>query len=310
MDFAAGVDFGGSSVKAGLVDRQGALRARQTVPIEPRAAFEEVLAPVVAAIAAMRGSLGAGDRLVAVGVGTPGFTDTDGVLVGGCENIPRLKGNAVGRHLGAALGVPGFADNDATVAAAGELLFGAGRGIRNFVLATVGTAIGGGLVLDGRVFRGARGFAAEIGHVCVDPAGLWCNCGSRGCLEQYASGSAISRVYAEKTAKRGAKETLTPRDVASRAAAGDPLAVDTFDEAGRWLAQGFGTILNVLNLQACIVGGGVSQAGEVLLGPVRRHLPDFCWPQIGEGVTVLAAGLLNEAGIAGAAAQAFERLER
>ncbi len=306
MDLAAGVDFGGSSAKVGLVDREGTIRARQTVTIEAGAPFEEILAPVVKAIEAMR----AGGKLVAVGVGTPGFTDSDGVLVGGCENIPCLRGRAVGRFLGEALGVAGFADNDATVAAAGELLFGAGRGLRHFVLATVGTAIGGGLVLDGRVYRGARGFAAEVGHVCVDPAGLWCNCGSRGCLEQYASGSAISRVYAEKTAKRGERRALSPREVAERASAGDPLALDTFDEAGRWLAQGLGTILNVLNLQACIVGGGVSQAGEVLLGPLRRHLPDFCWPQVGEGVRVLAAGLRNEAGIAGAAAQAFERLER
>src|SRR5512137_1876537 len=112
MDLAAGVDFGGSSAKVGLVDRQGTIRARQTVPIEARAPFEEVLAPVVKAIVAMRADLGTGDALVAVGVGTPGFTDSDGVLVGGCENIPRLRGRAVGRFLGEALGVPGFADND------------------------------------------------------------------------------------------------------------------------------------------------------------------------------------------------------
>jgi glucokinase len=310
MDLAAGVDFGGSSVKAGLVDRQGGIRARETIPIDSRADFKVVLEPVVKGLERLRAGLGGADRLVAVGAGTPGFTDTDGVLVGGCENIPRLRGRAVGRFLGDALGVPGFADNDATVAAAGELLFGAGRTYRHFVIATVGTAIGGGLVLDGRVYRGARGFAAEVGHVCVDPGGLWCSCGSRGCLEQYASGTAITRVYAEKTAKRGGRESLSPREIAERAARGDALARDTFDEAGRYLAQGLGTILNVLNLEACIVGGGVSQAGEVLLEPVRRHLPDHCWPQIGEGVRVVAAGLLNDAGVAGAAAQAFERLER
>jgi glucokinase len=210
------------------------------------------------------------------------------------------------------MGIPGFADNDATVAAAGELLFGAGRNFRNFVLVTIGTAIGGGLVLDGKVFRGARGFAAELGHLCVDPQGLYCNCGSRGCLEQYASGTAIARLYAEKTRKRGrlAPAPLTPRQIAEQAARGDLLARDSFEEAGRFLAQGLGTILNILNLEACIVGGGVSQAGEVLLEPVRRHLADYCWPQIGEGVEVLAAALLNDAGIVGAAAQAFERLAR
>ena len=196
-------------------------------------------------------------------------------------------------------------------AAAGELAFGAGRRYANFVLITVGTAIGGGLVLGGRVYRGSRGFAAEIGHLCVSPGGLWCNCGSRGCFEQYASGTAIARVYAEKLRKRGmpATEGLTPQAVVERARAGDCLAVDTLEEAGAWIAQAFGSILNILDLEACIVGGGVSQAGEMLLEPIRRRLPDHCWRQIGDGVKVVAAELRNDAGILGAAAQALERLE-
>jgi glucokinase len=102
---------------------------------------------------------------------------------------------------------------------------------------------------------------------------------------------------------------VTPREVVRRAAAGDACAQDALDEAGRWIAQAFGSILNTLDLEACIVGGGVSEAGEMLLAPIRRHLPDHCWPQIGEGVEVLAAELRNDAGILGAAAQAWERLE-
>jgi glucokinase len=314
MDLAAGVDFGGSSVKVGLVDRRGGIHARETIEIDPRASFEGILEPVVRGLRRLAAGIEKGSSLRAVGIGTPGFTDTvTGVLVGGCENIPRLRGNSIQGFLSDALGVPGFADNDATVAAAGELLFGAGRKYGNFVLVTLGTAIGGGLVLDGKVFRGARGFAAEIGHLCVDPNGVWCNCGSRGCLEQYASGTAMARLYTEKTLKRGgdrAARPVTPKDVVDRATAGEAAARDTIEEAGRFLAQAFGTILNLLNLEACIVGGGVSRAGEILLEPVRRHLPDHCWPLIGQGVEVVTAQLLNDAGIVGAAAQAFERLER
>ena len=143
------------------------------------------------------------------------------------------------------------------------------------------------------------------------PGGLWCSCGSRGCFEQYASGTAISRIYAAKLRKRGVTGTegLTPKDVVDRAAAGDKLAADTLEEAGAWIAQAFGSILNILDLEACIVGGGVSQAGDTILEPIRRRLPDHCWPQIGEGVVVVAAELRNDAGILGAAAQALERLE-
>ena len=314
MDLAAGVDFGGSSVKVGLVDRKGGIHARETIEIDPRASFEAILDPVVRSLRRLVGTIEKGGSLAAVGIGTPGFTDTvTGVLVGGCENIPRLRGNSIQAFLADALGVPGFADNDATVAAAGELLFGAGRKFRNFVLITLGTGIGGGFVLDGRVYRGARGFAAEIGHLCVDPNGVWCNCGSRGCLEQYASGPAMVRLYGEKARKRGAElpsRALTPKDLVDRASGGDALARDTIEESGRFIAQAFGTILNLLNLEACIVGGGISQAGEIVLEPIRRHIGDHCWPLIASGVQVVTAELLNDAGILGAAAQAFERLER
>ncbi|HVP17462.1 MAG TPA: ROK family protein, partial [Spirochaetia bacterium] len=129
--------------------------------------------------------------------------------------------------------------------------------------------------------------------------------------EQYASGTAIARIYAEKIRKRGipVPDILTPKDVVDRAVAGDRLAADTLEEAGAWMAQAFGSILNILDLEACIVGGGVSQAGDIILEPVRRRLPDHCWAQIGEGVKVVAAELRNDAGILGAAAQALERLE-
>jgi glucokinase len=311
MDLAAGIDFGGTAAKIGLVDRSGSILARSSVTMDPRETFEGIVAPVEASLRSLLGTRNAVDRLATIGIGTPGFIDkTQGLLIGGCENIPSLQRRSVQQRLAEAFSVPAFAENDATSAAAGELAYGAGRRKSHFVLITIGTAIGGGLVLGGKVYRGWRGFAAEIGHLCVCPGGLWCNCGSRGCFEQYASGTAIARVYGEKRRKRGSPaETVTPREVVRRAAAGDACAQDALDEAGRWIAQAFGSILNTLDLEACIVGGGVSEAGEMLLAPIRRHLPDHCWPQIGEGVEVLAAELRNDAGILGAAAQAWERLE-
>jgi glucokinase len=312
MDLAAGIDIGGSSAKIGLVERTGRILAKASVSIAREDTFEDIMAQVVRCLAGLLKGLGGGERLRSIGIGTPGFIDKkDGILVGGSENIPALKRRSIQSYLGGVFAVPAFADNDATCAAAGEREFGAGRTFSDFVLITVGTAIGGGLVMGGRVYRGWRGFAGEIGHLCVNPGGLWCNCGSRGCFEQYASGTAITRIYAEKQRKRGITppSDMTSRSVVDAARAGDDLASDTLSEAGRWMAQAFGSILNVLDLEACIISGGVSEAGDILIDPIRRHLPDHCWPQICQGVQVRAGELRNDAGILGAAAQAFQRLE-
>jgi glucokinase len=312
VEIAAGIDFGGTSAKIGLVTRTGEVLGKSSVVMDGGAGFEGIVEPVARSLRGLLAEKGVRpDGLAAIGIGTPGFIDkTDGLLIGGCDNIPSLQRRSVQKYMADGFSVPAFAENDATSAAAGELAFGAGRRFASFVLITVGTAIGGGLVLDGKVYRGWRGFAGEIGHLCMVPDGLWCNCGSRGCFEQYASGTAMARIYREKLGKRGVEAAgdVTPKLVAERAAAGDPCARDTIEEAGKRIAQAFGSILNILDLEACIVGGGVSEAGETLLEPIRRHLPDHCWPQVCQGVTVVAAELRNDAGILGAAAQAFERM--
>jgi glucokinase len=311
MELAAGIDFGGTSAKIGLVDRAGKIHARTQVVMDPRLDFEGIVDPVVHALRGLADRDARGGALAAIGIGVPGFIDkTDGTLIGGCNNIPSLQQRSVQDHMAAAFGVPAFAENDATSAAAGELLFGAGRNFSSFLLITLGTAIGGGLVLDGRIHRGWRGFAGEIGHLCVNPRGLWCDCGSRGCFEMYASAKAMARVYGEKARKRGVDPgaSLDAREVVERARAGDRCAQDTLEETADWIAQAFGSLMNILDLEACLVGGGVSEAGDMLLEPIRRKLPDHCWPQVGSGVKVLAAELRNDAGILGAAAQAFERM--
>ncbi|HVP18902.1 MAG TPA: ROK family protein [Spirochaetia bacterium] len=311
MDYAAGVDFGGTSAKIGLIGKDGTVLARDALPVDPRASFQEVLDPVAARLEVLSRQMPPGDRLVVIGIGMPGFIEKQqGTVVGGCENIPGLQRKSAQTYLARSFGVPAFSENDATSAAAAELIFGAGRTFTSFLLITLGTAIGGGLVLDGRVYRGSRGFAGEVGHICVVPDGVPCNCGSRGCFEQYASGTAMARVYREKLRKRGRDDpAATARTVADMARSGDEPARQTIEEAARYIAQALGSVLNLLDLQACLIGGGVAEAGDILLEPVRRRLPDYCWPEIAKGVQVLPAGLGNDAGILGAAAQALERLD-
>ena len=309
-DLVAGLDLGGTSIKMGLVDGQGAIVSRDVVEIDANAPFETI------AEATVRGFRRMAERdpgrLRAIGLGTPGFTDSQtGVIEEGIRNIPALEGRSLAAELQRAFRVPVFADNDATCAAAAELKFGAGRKYAHFVLITLGTGIGGGLVFGGRVYRGTRGFAAEIGHMIVQPQGVLCNCGNYGCFERYASGPAMLLAYRQKRVKRGfaVEEALTVKEIFERAAGGDGLAAETVDEAARWIALVFGALTNLLNPQAFIVGGGISRAGEQLLAPIRRRLPDYAWPLLAREIDVVAAGLRNDAGLLGAAAQAMERLE-
>ena len=176
-------------------------------------------------------------------------------------------------------------ENDANAAAWGEFSFGAGHDVDDLLLVTVGTGIGGGIVLDGELYRGAFGVAAEIGHMRVVPDGLLCGCGNRGCFEQYASGSALVR-EARAAARAGA---LLARDLLDRAGgdpdqitgpliteaarAGDPFAIELLATTGRWLGEGIASLTAVLDPAVVVIGGGVSEAGDLLLDPVRRRLP-------------------------------------
>jgi glucokinase len=160
------------------------------------------------------------------------------------------------------------------------------------------------------VFRGTRGLAGEIGHLCLDAQGPFCTCGSRGCFEQYASASAIERSYREKITKRCEvdSQSITAETVFQRAKTGDPSAGEVVRETAWHIARVFGNLVNIFNPQACIIGGGISAAGEQLLRFVRAYIADFAWPLPLTGVIIHTAALQNEAGVLGAAAQCLERI--
>jgi glucokinase len=307
MEYAGSVDVGGTHTKIGLVDRDGRILAQARLAPDPRGAFEALAGTIVEGLERLHGE--AGGHLSAIGIGNPGYTDCrTGITVGGAFNVPCLHGNSLSASLGSRFGVPARADNDGTCAAAGELAWGAGRGRPNFLLIALGTGIGGGLALEGRVVRGARGFAGEVGHFCVQPGGLECMCGARGCLEQYASAGAILRLYQGLRRERGlpTDPSLGPGGVLAAASSGDPLALQVVNEAARAIAQVFGSVTNLLNLEACIIGGGLSQAGDFLLRRVREAARGFTLPLFAEGLQVLPAELCNDAGLLGAAALAWE----
>ncbi len=258
--------------------------------------------------------------VLAVGVGAAGMVDT-------AEGVLRFAPNLVWRNLPIAarmreaLGLPCQVDNDASMAAYGEYRFGAGRGYRHLLLVTVGTGIGGGIVSDGRLFRGANGFAAEIGHIIVEPGGPLCGCGNRGCWEQVAAGKALDRMGREEAREQehsilrrladGDPDNVTGQLVTEAARQGDDVARHILAEVGRRLGEGIAGIVNILDPQIVVVGGGAIVAGDLLLEPARAAFRDAV-----EGleyrprVPIVAAQLANDAGAVGAATLALEELGR
>ena len=194
-----------------------------------------------------------------------------------------------------------FRSNDANMAAYGEFRHGAGRGVRSLVLFTVGTGIGGGLILDGRLWEGEGGFAGELGHITVNPEGETCGCGRRGCLESEAAAPRLVRRFQELS---GRTDVTDSREVYLLARAGDPAALESFRRTARWLGIGIGTVITALNPAKVLIGGGVVSAGKLFLGPVIEAARRSSHPIPLAGCRVERAALGNDAGLVGAAAWA------
>jgi glucokinase len=304
---AIGVDAGGTKVAGMLVDvSTGAMLDRRHV--ETPAADAEASAQTIVSVAQ---DLAKGRQdVLALGVGAAGMVSLEGVM--------RYAPNVAWREfplkerIHSAVGLPTLVDNDANVAAWGEFRFGAGRGSNDMLLVTVGTGIGGGIVAGGKLFRGAHGFAAEIGHIIVEPGGPICGCGNRGCWEQVASGRAVGRLGREAAQDRpdsllaelagGDPDAVTGPVVTTAAKRGDDIAVAVLAEVGRRLGEGIAGLVNVLDPDVVVVGGGVIDAGELLLEPARRSFRESVEaPEHRPEVPIVAAAMGNDAGAVGAA---------
>ena len=308
MGLTIGVDVGGTKVLAGLVDERGRVLAcrREDTPRSDAAAIVEVIGSLVAAISAEK-------PVDAVGVGAAGFIDADRAKVLFAPNLA-WRDEPLAERLGKLIDVPVVVENDANCHAWAEYRFGAAQGKRSVVAAIIGTGIGGGLVLDGRLYRGGFGIAGEFGHVRVVPDGRVCGCGGRGCWEQYASGKALvreakrvatstpQRVPALLAAAGGEVSAITGPLVTQAARAGDVGALDCFGIVGRWLGEGLADLAAALDPDCLLVGGGVSDAGELLMAPARaafdRALTGGAYRP---HAPVLAARLGSQAGLIGAA---------
>jgi len=310
--YAVGVDVGGTHIAAGLMDRGGSVveHAQTLTPTSGYSAVIDVVVELVARVAARVETA----QIAGVGIGLPAQVDFVKQSVEWCTNLP-LAGVDVRSLVEEGTGHRAVIDNDGNCAGIGESLFGAAKGVRDFVMITLGTGVGGGLLLDGRPYRGSRGLAGEIGHMVVRQGGAPCPCGASGHLEAYVGSRVLAARGKDAAGSPGGEalraqaggdpQAVTARHVIRAAAAGDGAARDILLDAGETLGEALVGIVNLLNPRLIVVGGGVGESADLLVARAAEVIAESAL----EGrcdVEVVRAQLSNSAGILGAAALAFD----
>ncbi len=307
--FFIGIDLGGTSMKLGVVSELGkVIKETEKPTIKEEGADGVIRRMVLHARSLAKEASISWKEIQGIGVGLPGFLDIPGGVVKymtnlGWTDIP------IRDQLESAWKVPVKIDNDANVAALGEVWSGVGTGEQNAVCITLGTGVGGGIIAEGKLLHGAKGFAGEIGHIQIDSAGSLCNCGQTGCLETISSATGMVRLVHH--AVSAGEETslasfvndgsLTTRHIFAEANRGDPVAKKTIDRAVHALAQAMAILSVVVNPSLFIIGGGVSRAGEALLYPLRKKYQCLTQKNARQDVRIVLAQLGNRAGFIGAA---------
>lgn len=299
-----GVDVGGTTVKIGLFSGDGKLEEKYEIATDKSDQGAHIIEHIAAKLDEIiaEKSYGILDCM-GVGIGLPGPVDRGMIL--GCVNLGWGIFSIVEEFSKAFHNVPVYAGNDANTAALGEYVAGAGKGMKNMMMVTLGTGVGGGIIIDGRILEGANGGAGEIGHIPVNPQEQdICGCGKKGCLEQYASATGIVRV-AEKLRKENGNTALpagcTAKQVFDYAKEGDELAMQAVEELGRYLGLALASCACVLNPEGIVIGGGVSRAGKILLDVTEKNFQTYVFKPC-RNVKFSLAELGNDAGIYGAAA--------
>lgn len=304
-----GVDVGGTNVKVALVDKTGSIVYSDTVPTRAEMGYEYTIQNIITAISnLMKESKVQKDAIEGIGFGFPGQIDCNNGIVRLAPNIPGWVNIPIAEIVSKEFSIPVKVDNDVRCAALAELNFGAGKGSQNMICITVGTGIGSGLIVNGKLVRGASNAAGELGHIKLQMHdGPICGCGDRGCLEAFASGPSIVALAEEYI--RGGKSTkyrelanpdITPYIVAEAAKQGDVVAKKIFEIIGNYIGIGLASVVNLLNPEKVVIGGGVADAGDLLFVPIKETLKKRAMPIQGAAVEVVHAELGNTAGVIGA----------
>ncbi len=311
MKYIIGVDLGGTYIKAGSVSRAGNILFQTSLPSQGEIGPEAVVSQIAKAVETIKQNH-TGDELLGVGIGSPGIVDLDGGTVKYPPNLANWKIFRLGEETAGKIGTRVEVENDANAAAVGESKFGCGRGLNNFIMITLGTGVGGGFVVDGKIFRGESGGAGEIGHMTINFDGPLCGCGNHGCVEAYVGQKHLSRRVAEQlkthpdslinTLIGGDPERLEPKTISQAAEQGDEFALQVWNETGMYVGTAIASCFNLFDIATAIVGGGVAKAGKPLLSSIEATTRERVLSSLKPRVKVIKAELENSAGILGAAA--------
>lgn len=309
-NYIIGIDLGGTKISGVLCDLNGNIIGKHTISTNASEGEDAVLLRIISVIdEVMRLSNKTVDLVKAIGIGSPGPLNAKTGIILTSANLP-FKNFKLVEPIRAKYGVPTFLDNDANVAAIGEFMFGAGKGTENMVYITVSTGVGGGAVLNGKIYRGSTNNSLEIGHMTVMADGPKCNCGNYGCIEAISSGTAIGRqakVAIESGIETSLKkyENVTSYEVYLEAQDGDKIAKEILDNSLNYLGICVANIITTFDPDMIIIGGGVSQIGEILFEKVREVVNERCFKSMAEFCKIVPAALGTSAGVIGAAGLAI-----
>lgn len=313
-DLFLAADLGGTNLRLAAVDSTGSIVFRNRKQTPSDGSQEDILNIIRSAIAECVDELKGEYRFLSLGAAVPAIVNsTEGVILRS-PNLPELNDLRLADLFANEMKMPVVLENDANAAAVGERWKGASRSVRNSIQVTLGTGVGGGIIIDGELVRGVDGTAGEIGHIAVEPEGYPCGCGSRGCVEQYSSATAVVRmakelmpVYPETILRSSLK--LSPLDIYNAGIAGDALSLEVFRLMGTYLGIALGGLVNVLNPEAIVIGGGASAGWDLFIGPLRAEIKRRAFPHPAERVRLMRSELGDDAGILGAAFLASQSLE-
>lgn len=305
---AVGVDFGGTSIKLGVCRGAELLEAGEPIPTQGHDGPEALIQVIASRVQSLRM---AHPTIAAVGVGVPGLVNFDTGEVHVLTNVAGWKQVPLKKILGEMTRLPCVVENDANAMTYAEWRYGAGQGLRNVVALTLGTGVGGGLILNGEMHRGSSFSAGEVGQMSIDYRGVTGHYGNWGALEKYMGNQQIAehavRLYAAAGVDRAAAD-CTPKAMAEAAAAGDAVSLQLWQDIGEWLGTALASVAWLLNPDAFVIGGGVAQAGDLVFGPLQARMKSMLSAVVWEGLRIVPAKFQNEAGIIGNAALAADSL--
>jgi len=308
-----GVDLGGTNTRTALVGRDGDVLDKQSEETRAAEGHEKVIAKLIRNIERQRANAGRHGREVsAVGVGAPGVIHEQTGVVVKSPNFPDWNNLPLKKTLEGSLNLPVFIENDANAAALGEQWRGAAKDIRSMIFLTLGTGVGGGIVLDGKIWHGADGMAGEVGHMTIVPHGRTCGCGNTGCLEMYASSRGIVMTFREIAVDQrlgtDGRQDISSAQVYQAAREGDTKARRAMQEMGRSLGIGIANLINIFNPEMVVIGGRVKEAWDLFIDATREEIRKRAFEYPAERTKIVPSVLGDDAGMVGAAAVAFQKI--